>query len=110
MKQTSKENLAEVGFELTTSGLQVQCSIPSELFSPIIGSIPLNQYLCYGCYTLVHYLLAVTCSTLICQMQCLIARPKGNFAHRFAHTLKSCVCVPTSLPEDSEQEYSYNTL
>ena len=26
LKQTSKENLAEVGFEPTTSGLQVQCS------------------------------------------------------------------------------------
>ena len=26
MKQTSKENLAEVGFEPTASGLQVQCS------------------------------------------------------------------------------------
>ena len=26
LKQTSKENLAEVGFELMTSGLQVQCS------------------------------------------------------------------------------------
>ena len=30
MKQTRKENLAEVGFEPTTSGLQVQCFTKKE--------------------------------------------------------------------------------
>ena len=39
MKQTSKENVAEVGFEPTTSGLQVVL-IPSELASPMMGPIP----------------------------------------------------------------------
>ena len=53
-------------------------------------------------------------STRIYQMQCLIARAKGNWAQRLSrrqnkecvHALKRCVCMLTSLPEDGEQEYS----
>ena len=57
--------------------------------------------------------------SLLRQMQCLIARAKGNCAHtgsrarknkECVHALISCVCVLTSLPEDSEQEYSTSIL
>ena len=57
---------------------------------------------------------------IICQMQCLIARIKGNCAHRLARTQKQGVCtlhikaasacLHRSLPEDSEQEYSVTYL
>ena len=48
IKQSSEENLDEVGFEQMTSGLQVQCSVPpSDLSRPMMGPIPVDQYLCY---------------------------------------------------------------
>ena len=41
MKQTSNENVAEMGFEPTTSGLQVQCSTILAI-QPYDGDDPFN--------------------------------------------------------------------
>ena len=49
MKQSSKENLAKVEFEPMNYRLSpVQFEVlPSELSSPMMGLIPVHQYLCY---------------------------------------------------------------